>query len=86
MRCKVEIRRQKEDRRERVVQTAVPSKVQPKKEPVHFIRKNAQENEIRCFECKGVGHQCKDCPNRRLEKEKAARYYAASEFSVEDNI
>ena len=28
---------------------------------------------MRCFECKGMGHQCRDCPNRRLEKEKVAR-------------
>jgi len=38
------------------VQTAVPPKVQPKKEPAYFIRRNAQENEIRCFECERVGH------------------------------
>jgi len=39
---------------------------------VHSIRRNVQENEMRCFECEGVGHQCRDCPNRKLEKEKAA--------------
>jgi len=42
------------------------------KEPACSIRRNMQENEMRCFECKGVGHWCRDCPNRRLEKEKAA--------------
>jgi len=56
MRCRVEIRRQEEDQRERVVQMVVPSKVQPKKELAHSIRRNVQENEIRCFECEGVGH------------------------------
>jgi len=55
MRCGVEIRRQEEDRKERVVQTATPPKVQPKK-PACSIRRNAQENEIRCFECEGMGH------------------------------
>jgi len=39
---------------------------------VHFIRRNVQENEMRCFECEGVEHQCKDCPNRRLARGKAA--------------
>jgi len=39
---------------------------------VHSIRRNVQENEMRCFECEGVGHQYRDCPNRKLEKEKAA--------------
>ena len=72
MKCRVKIRRQEEDRRERVVQTVTLLKVQPKKELVCSIRRNAQENEIRCFECKRVGHQYKDCPNRRLEREKAA--------------
>jgi len=56
MRYGVEIRRQKVNRRKRVVQTAVPPKVQPKKELAYFIRRNAQENEIRCFECERVGH------------------------------
>jgi len=49
-----------------------PSKVQPKKELACSIRKNAQENEIRYFEYERIGHQCKDCPNRRLEREKVA--------------
>jgi len=44
--------------------------VQPQKEPVHSIRKNAQENKIRCFEYERVGHWCRDCPNRRLAREK----------------
>jgi len=56
MRCKVEIRRQEKDRKERIVQTAAPPKVQPKKEPVRSIRRNAQENKIRCFEYEEVGH------------------------------
>jgi len=56
MRCGVEIRRQEENRRERVVQMTVPPKVQPKKEPAYSIKRNAKENEIRYFECKGVGH------------------------------
>jgi len=102
MRCEVEIRRQKRDkkeegkaiscfkckeeehqwkecperrkeRRERVVRVAVPQKVQLQKEPTCSIRRNAQENEIRCFECEGVGHQCRNCPNKRLAREKAAR-------------
>ena len=30
-----------------------------------------QEDEIRCFKCEGVGYQYKDCPNRRLERERA---------------
>jgi len=55
MRYGIEIRRQEENRRERVVQTVIPPKVQPKKEPVHSIRRNVQENKIRCFECEGVG-------------------------------
>jgi len=54
------------------VQVAVPQKMQLQKELAHSIRRNAQENEIRCFECEGVGHQCRDCPNRRLAREKAA--------------
>jgi len=29
-----------------------------------------QEDKIRCFECEGVGHQCKDCPNRRFKRER----------------
>jgi len=45
--------------------------VQPKKEPVCSIRRNVQEDEIRCFKCEGVGYQYKDCPNRRLERERA---------------
>jgi len=52
----VEIRRQEEDRRERVVQIAAPPKVQPKKKPACSIRRNTQENEIKCFEYEGVGH------------------------------
>jgi len=59
-------------KRERVVQVAVPQKVQLQKEPVCSIRRNAQENKMRCFEYKGVGHQCRDCPNRRLAREKVA--------------
>ena len=55
MRYGIEIRRQEENRRERVVQTVIPPKVQPKKELVHSIRRNVQENKIRCFECEGVG-------------------------------
>jgi len=51
---------------------AVPQKVQPKKELAHSIRRNVQEDKIRCFECEGLEHQCKDCPNRRLERERAA--------------
>jgi len=45
--------------------------VPPKKELACSIRRNAQENRIRCLEYEGMGHQCRDCPNRRLEKEKA---------------
>ena len=56
MRCGVEIRRQEEDRRGRVVQIAAPPKVQPKKKPACSIRRNAQKNEIKCFEYEGVGH------------------------------
>jgi len=56
MRCGVEIRRQKENRRERIVQIIAPLKVQPKKKLVCSIRRNAQENKIRCFECKRVGY------------------------------
>ena len=54
------------------MQVTAPQKVQPKKEPVCSIRRNAQENEMMCFEYKGIGHQCKDYPNRRLAKERAA--------------
>jgi len=64
--------RKRKERGERVVQVAAPKKVQPKKEPVCSIRRNMQEDKIRCFECKGMGHQCKDCPNRRLKKERVA--------------
>jgi len=46
--------------------------VQPKKELVYSIRRNVQENEIRCFECEEVEYRCKDCLNRRLEREKVA--------------
>ena len=56
IRCRIEIRRQEEDRRGRVVQTVAPPKVQPKKELACSIRRNAQKNEIRYFECEGVGH------------------------------
>jgi len=55
IRCGVEIRRQEENGRERVVQMAALPKMQPK-EPACSIRRNAQENEIRCFECEGMGH------------------------------
>jgi len=58
--------------RKRVVQVAVPQKMQPQKELAYFIRRNIQENEMRCFECKGVGHWCRDCPNRILAREKMA--------------
>jgi len=64
-------RRRKEER-ERVVQVMVPQKVQPQKELACSIRRNAQENEMRCFEYEEVGHWCRDCPNRRLAKEKVA--------------
>jgi len=67
-----ECQKRRKEGRERVVWVVAPQKVQPKKKPVCSIRRNAQENEMRCFECKEVGHQCKDCPNRRLEREKAA--------------
>jgi len=56
MRYGVEIRRQREDERESVVQTTALPKVQLKKELACSIRRNAQENKIRYFECEGVGH------------------------------
>ena len=54
------------------VRVVAPQKVQPKKKLAHSIRRNAQEDEKRCFEYKGVRHQCKDCSNRRLERERVA--------------
>jgi len=48
----------------------VPQKMQLQKELARFIRKNAQENEMRCFKCEKVGHWCRNCPNRRLAREK----------------
>jgi len=59
------------ERGERVGRVVALQKVQPKKKLVHSIRRNVQEDEIRYFECEGVGHQCKDCPNRRLERDRA---------------
>ena len=32
-----------------------------------------QKNEIRYFKYERVEHQCRDCPNKRLEKKKVAR-------------
>jgi len=64
--------KRRKEGRERVVWVVALQKVQPQKELVHSIRRNAQKNEMRCFECEGVGHQCRDYPNRRLAKEKAA--------------
>jgi len=61
----------RKERRERVVQVVIPQKVQLQKELVRSISRNAQENKMRCFECEGVGHQYRDCPNRRLAREKA---------------
>jgi len=55
-------------------------KVQPKKELAYSIRRNAQENEIRYFECKEIEYQCKDCPNRRLERKRIAHCYARQLF------
>ena len=55
--CKKERYQQKEclerkkERRERVVQVAVPQKMQLQKELACSIRRNAQVNEMRCFEC-----------------------------------
>jgi len=46
----------RKERRKRVVQVVVPQKVQLQKELVCSIRRNAQENEMRCFKCEGVGH------------------------------
>jgi len=66
-----EYSKRRKKRRERVVQVAVPQKVQLQKKLVCSIRRNAQENKMRCFECEGIEHQCRDCPNRRLAKEKA---------------
>ena len=76
--CKEEEHQQKEcpeerkERRKRVVQVAVPQKVQLQTELACSIRRNAQENEMRCFEYEGVRYQYRDCPNRRLAREKAA--------------
>jgi len=90
MRCRIEIGKQEGEKREReavqVVRVARPQKEKQWKEPACSIRKNAQENKMRCFEYEGVGHQCKDCPNRRLEKEKVACCYTTSKFSTKDNI
>jgi len=47
------------------VRVARPQKEKQWKKPVRSIRRNAQENEMRCFECEGVGHQCRDCPITR---------------------
>ena len=32
------------------------TEVQPKKEPACSIRRNMQENEMRCLKCEGMGH------------------------------
>jgi len=48
--------KRKKEERKRVMQVVVPQKVQPKKELVRSIRRNVQDNEMRCFECEGVGH------------------------------
>jgi len=62
----------KKKERERVVQVAIPQKMQLQKEPACSIRRNIQENEIRCFEYKEIEHWYRDCPNRILAKEKVA--------------
>jgi len=41
---------------ERIVWVAAPQKVQPKKELACSIRRNVQENKMRCFEYEKVGH------------------------------
>jgi len=43
-----------------------------------------QEDEIRYFECEGVGHQCKDCPNRRLERERTAHMVIPQKVQQEE--
>jgi len=76
MRCAIEIGKQEGEKRkgeaEQVVRVTRPQKEKQWKEPARSIRRNAQENEMSCFECEEVGYQCRDCPNKRLEKEKAA--------------
>ena len=62
----------------------VPQKVQPKKELACSIGRNMQEDEIRYFECEGVGHQCKDCPNRRLERERTAHMVIPQKVQQEE--
>jgi len=65
MRYRVEIRRQEE---EPVAKVAMPQKKKQWKELVHSIWRNAQEREMKCFECEGEEHQCRNCCNRRKEK------------------
>jgi len=56
IRCGVEIKRQEENKKERVVQMAALLKMQPKKELAHSIRRNVQENEMRYFKCERIEH------------------------------
>jgi len=66
------------------VWVAVPQEVPPKKELAYSIRRNTQENGMRCFKYEGMGHQCRDCPNRRLEKEKAMHMINSQKVQQEE--
>ena len=58
--------------------------MQPKRKPAHSIRRNAQEDETKCFKCEGVGHRYKDCPNRRLERERVAHVVSPQKAQQEE--